>query len=379
MSPIRDTTGSVVAVSVIAHDISERRLADRELRQSEEKFSAAFHASPDLMAITRMSDGTILEVNEAYTQLLGHTRDESLGKTTGELSIWADPEDRVTFIARLQESGQINEFETTLRRKDGTLLSCIDSARTIDFGGETCVLSVVHDITERKQAEEALRQSEGELRTLIDTLPDLVWLKDPEGVYLACNRRFESFFGAPEKDIIGKTDYDFTDKDLADFFRQRDDAALAAGVSTANEEEIVFAEDGHREVLETIKTPVYASDGRLIGVLGVGRDITERKQAEEALQASEHAQSELLDRLNEAQSIATIGSWEWDLQTDEVWWSDETYRIFGVTPRIRRASRQTAGSSIPMTWHDTASRSNARCGRASRWMRISGWWRTMDD
>ena len=115
---------------------------------------------------------------------------------------------------------------------------------------------------------------------MIDTIPDLVWLKDPEGVYLSCNRRFESLFGAAEKDIVGKTDYDFTGADLADSFRQHDEAAIAAGVTTANEEAIVFAEDGHREILETIKTPVLASDCRLIGVLGVGRDITGRKQAE---------------------------------------------------------------------------------------------------
>ena len=94
---------------------------------------------------------------------------------------------------------------------------------------------------------------------------------------MACNRRFESFLGAAEADIVGKTDYDFIDAELADLFRAHDRAAVAAGGPTVNEEEIVFAEDGHREILETIKTPVYADDGALIGVLGVGRDVTERK------------------------------------------------------------------------------------------------------
>jgi PAS domain S-box-containing protein/putative nucleotidyltransferase with HDIG domain len=139
------------------------------------------------------------------------------------------------------------------------------------------------DVTERKEAENALRQSEAQLRTLIDTLPDLVWLKDLDGVFLACNRRFEQFYGAAERDIVGKTDYDFAPADLADFFRDKDRAAVAAGGPTANEEEIVFASDGHHEVLETIKTPVFAGDGELIGVLGVGRDISERKRAEQAV------------------------------------------------------------------------------------------------
>ncbi len=135
---------------------------------------------------------------------------------------------------------------------------------------------------ERTLTEEALGQSSAQLRTLIDTLPDLIWLKDPEGAYLSCNRRFESFFGAAEKDIVGKTDYDFIDADLADSFRRHDQAAMVAGGPTANEEQVVFAGDGHREVLETVKMPVRATDGHLIGVLGVSRDITERKQAEDA-------------------------------------------------------------------------------------------------
>ena len=281
LSPVRDAAGDITAVSIIARDISERVRAERELRESEEKFSAAFHASPDLMTITRHSDGLFLEVNEGFTRLLGYTRAEAVGRTTSEISIWADPQARAAFVASLAESGRTGEFETTLRCKDGTLITGIDSARTVRLQGETCILSVFHDLSERKRAEETLRASEAHLRTLIDTIPDLVWLKDPEGVYLSCNRRFESFFGAAVKDILGKTDYDFTDAEQADSFRKRDLAAMAAAAPTVNEEEIVFAEDGHVEVLETIKTPVHDSDGRLVGVLGVGRDITERRQAEE--------------------------------------------------------------------------------------------------
>ena len=87
---------------VVAHEnITQRKQADRELRESEEKFAAAFHASPNLMSITRIADGTILEVNEGYSRLLGYARGESIGKTTADLSIWVDPADRATFVARL--------------------------------------------------------------------------------------------------------------------------------------------------------------------------------------------------------------------------------------------------------------------------------------
>lgn len=125
-----------------------------------------------------------------------------------------------------------------------------------------------------------LEQSEALLRTLIEALPDLVWLKDPNGVYLACNPRFERFFGAKEDEILGKTDYDFIDKAQANFFREHDLKAMNAGVPTQNEEEVSYADDGHKELLETVKTPMYSPDGSVIGILGVGRDITERRQAE---------------------------------------------------------------------------------------------------
>jgi PAS domain S-box-containing protein len=133
ISPIRDAAGDITATSIIAHDVSERVRAERELRESEEKFAAAFHASPDLMAITQLSNGKLLEVNEGFTRLLGYTRTETIGKTTSELSIWADPADRATFVASLQDSGQISEFEATLRRKVGALITCSASARTMEL------------------------------------------------------------------------------------------------------------------------------------------------------------------------------------------------------------------------------------------------------
>ena len=135
----------------------------------------------------------------------------------------------------------------------------------------------------QQQAEAALQERDAHLRAVINTIPDLIWLKDPNGVYISCNPRFERFFGAKESDIVGKNDYDFLPRDEARFFREKDRIAMAAGGPTRNEEEITYADDGHRERLETLKTPMYDKQGRLIGVLGIARDITERRQMETRL------------------------------------------------------------------------------------------------
>lgn len=136
---------------------------------------------------------------------------------------------------------------------------------------------------ERKLAGAQLEDERIRLRTLIQTIPDLVWLKSPNGIFLSCNTQFERYFGAKEADIVGKTDYDFVDVELADFFRQKDMEAMFAGKPKVNEEWITYPDNGQRALLETIKVPMRDEAGKLIGVMGIARDITERKITEEEL------------------------------------------------------------------------------------------------
>ncbi|MCB1889783.1 MAG: PAS domain S-box protein [Rhodocyclaceae bacterium] len=160
-------------------------------------------------------------------------------------------------------------------------------------------------------------------RALLNTVGDLIWLKDANGVYLACNTRFEQFFGAAEHEILGKTDYDFVDAALADFFRQNDRRAMEKNGPTTNREWVRFASDGHSELLETTKTPMVDAQGRLIGVLGVGHNITDAQALQDALEASHR---ELL----EAQAVARLGSWSLDLDSERIIWSPVAYELFGV-------------------------------------------------
>ena len=140
------------------------------------------------------------------------------------------------------------------------------------------------------------------LQTLMATLSDLIWLKDPQGIYLSCNHAFERLYGVKQADLVGKSDYDFVTHEMAGSFRQHDLAAIAAGRPSVNEEWLTFAVDGSRRLFETTKAPMFASDGSLIGVLGVAHDITERQQAAEAqaLRISEEKYRVLLDQSSDS-------------------------------------------------------------------------------
>ena len=196
------------------------------------------------------------------------------------------------------------EVEHRIRARDGQWRWVLTRGKVIHSESSACHTRVVgthSDITERKRAEEELRRAKeaaeaansalrlnmAHLRTLLTTIPDLIWLKDVDGVYIFCNPRFERFFGAPEHEIVGRKDTDFMPPEHAEHFRKHDKAAMKAGKPTVNEETITYKDDGHVEDLETVKTPMYDDRGQLIGVLGVARDITERNRMTEELRESE--------------------------------------------------------------------------------------------
>lgn len=151
---------------------------------------------------------------------------------------------------------------------------------------ERIAATVMNEQTLRHQEEleSSRHHAETLLRTIVQTIPDLIWLKDVDGVYLSCNPMFERFFGATAAEIIGKTDYDFVSREQADYFRARDRDAMTAGLPCVNEEWVSFADDGRRACVETTKTPMYDAVGKMIGVLGIAHDITERHTATAKIQ-----------------------------------------------------------------------------------------------
>lgn len=175
-----------------------------------------------------------------------------------------------------------------------------------------------------------------QLRALIEGIPDLVWLKDPNGEYLACNHEFEQFFGAQEAEIVGKTDYDFVDTELADFFRQKDKTAMGENRIFINEEWITYASDSHRALLETRKVAVHDTKGEIIGVLGIGRDITERRRIEEQLRIAATAfESQEGIMITEANGFI--------LQVNQAFTQITGYEkddVIGKTPKLLSSGRQ---------------------------------------
>jgi PAS domain S-box-containing protein len=255
-----------------------------ELRESERKLREAQEMAHLGYWYWDVRTGDVEWSDEVY-KIFQLSPDEFVPQIDSILALSPWPEDRKRdeeLIDQALKSHNPGSYEQKFLRPDKSIGYYYSSfqGKYDENGDLILIVGTVIDITARKQAEIALSNNVGQLRTLLDTIPDLVWLKDVDGVYLGCNHKFVRFFGAKEAEIIGKTDYDFVDKELADFFRQKDIEALKAEKPSMNEEEITYADDGHKEYLETIKSPMYDSDGQLIGVLGVGRDITERKEAE---------------------------------------------------------------------------------------------------
>ena len=293
--PILGADGELLGYRGLDKDVSDRVIALAALRDSESRYRLLAENASDWI-FWHDAERRYQYVSPSCQAMSGYAAEAFLADPALMARI-IHPDDLALYDAHLKEDGEDEvTLDFRLYHKDGGIRwighRCTPlhdpQGRYIGRSGSN------RDITERKLAEIALRDSEDHLRTLVSAIPDLVWLKDPDGVYQNCNPRFEEFFGAREADIVGKTDFDFLDRELADFFRAKDRAAIAAGKPTMNEEAVSFASDGHKELLQTIKTPMYDAAGRVLGVLGIARDITRAKAAEEELERHRHHLEELV-------------------------------------------------------------------------------------
>jgi len=266
----KEKPGGVIASF---RDISEQHILTNRLKHILDTASDGIHIVD--------AKGNLVEFSPSFARMLGYTEEEMKGLNVADWDAKI-PQGGLGIIIN-QLIREQTTFETIHRRKDGSSYDVEINAKGVFLDGEAHLYASARDITERKRVENALQETKNHLATVVDTIPDLIWLKDTKGVYLACNREFEAFFGSTEQEILGKTDYDFVPRELADFFRRKDMEALTANEVNINEEEVVYKSDGRRVTLETRKVPILNTKGDIRGILGIGRDITERKNAEKAI------------------------------------------------------------------------------------------------
>jgi PAS domain S-box-containing protein len=270
----------------IWNDVSERTKSEALIHASEIRYRTLFENSAD--AITIIQDGLYVECNEKALQLFGCNRNELIGASPVFFSPQFQPDGsdsaRLTKIKIEQAlEGKLSLFEWKHKRLSGAEFDAEIHLNSFSMLGQVFIQAIVRDISERKRNDAALKLSEVRMRTLIETIPDLVWVKDPEGFYISCNRMFERLLGVSEQEAIGTSDYDYFSQEDADFFRKNDLSAIEANQSLVNEEWLTFADGGYKGYFETIKTPMYDTANQLIGVLGVARDITDRRGMQLAL------------------------------------------------------------------------------------------------
>jgi len=259
---------------------SARKKAEEAVKKSEEYFRAVIENSSDIIIIVDKK-GIVKYISPSIERFAGYKQAEIIGKSTFDFIHPADlPRATVDFAKALitKETDIPNSFR--VRHKDG-------SERILEGRGKNLLdnpavkgfVMNVSDITERKQAEEALRASEAKYRLLAENLPQKIFIKDRNLAYIFCNKNYARDLKIETEEIKGKTDYDFYPKELAEKYRSDDKEVMEKGEITDIEEK--YLQDGKEFFVHTVKAPAKDKRGNVIGILGIFWDITERKKMEE--------------------------------------------------------------------------------------------------
>jgi PAS domain S-box-containing protein len=260
----------------ITRDITERKAVEAALRRSEDKFSRAFHATPDAINLSRLTDGTYLDVSEGFTRLTGWAREDAIGHSALDLGIWVHPEDRARAVELIREFGEFTGLEATFRRKDGTILTGLMSGKVMEVDGAPCLLSITRDITDRKAAEQALRSAERRIRTVLAYSQAIIYQLDPEGRFILSEGLGLTKIGLRPGEMVGHSVFDGPGWDPLVLIQVRRALQGQASRETAHLRERIF---------DNLLTPVFDDHGHLESVIGIATDITERQRAEEELLA----------------------------------------------------------------------------------------------
>lgn len=297
--------------------------------------STALEATPNAVIITD-SAGIIRWTNPAFSQLTGYASSEACGQTPRLLK---SGEHGLPFYQKLWStilSGAPWTGEVVNRRKNGTLYAGRQTITPVRNGSNeiTHFIAFTHDITEHKRVQDALKRSEERFRSLVETTSDWIWEVDEQGKYTYVSPRVQEILGYRPEELVGKTPFELMPAEEAQRVKEVFTGYSALKLPFAAVENVNLHKNGSTVVLETSAVPFSDERGALLGYRGIDRDITIRRQKEAALRESEA-------RLKRAQRIARLGGWELDLRTGALTWSDEVYRILGVSTESFTPTRAT--------------------------------------
>jgi two-component system, cell cycle sensor histidine kinase and response regulator CckA len=279
--PIFNDSGEVLAIHGIARNIDEKKRTEQALRDSEEKFRSTFDSSPDPVTISTIEDGRYIYVNNAFSSLTGYAKEEAVGKTAIDLSLFATQADRKKLIGIVKDTGMTDGVELQFRIKDGRVLDTLLSGKVFRYGKEDCLVAITRDITHYKKVQEQLRLSEKSYRELFDSVSDLIYTQDLEGRFTSANRAITRIFGFGPDEFVGHNASDFMKPELrhlfvSEYLERIKKKGHYEGVSS------YFTKDGRKIYLEYRSNLMKPEEGAPF-ISGIARDVTDRVLAEREL------------------------------------------------------------------------------------------------
>ena len=294
--------------------VAQRRYAEEALRRSEIKYAAVFHSNPHLIVISSLRTGRLIEVNSHFLKVTGLQREDVIGKTSEALALWKDCEKRAEFIALVKAQGTVQNYEMEACIRPGMVITCLISAECVDLGDEPCMVSVIRNITARKQAEEALRENEERFRQLFDSSPDAIFVEDLEGYVLDVNEAACRLHGTTREHLLRKHIADLVPPD------QRPGLQEQFMLLTRGEKESVEGyswTSDRRAIPVEIRVSAINYDGKPALLLHA-RDITRRKHTEEILRNSEEQIRRHNEELERIVALRTARIQELERQRAEI-------------------------------------------------------------
>ncbi len=309
-------------------DKTERKRAEEALRESEQLYRTLVRLSPDPISVVDLNGSLIFNSPKAMEMYGGSPGGELFGRS---ILNWVAPEEHEKAsanIRRLLREGTLTGIEYTLIKNDGTRFIGEINASVIysPDGSPMRMMFITRDVTERKRAQDELFNSRQMLRSVLDNIPQRVFWKDRDSMYIGCNKSFAFDCGYMDpSELVGKTSYETASASNADLFHADDRGVMESGRPKINYEEPQIRPDGTQAWLITSKVPMYDQDGQVIGLLGTYSDITERKLAEDLLRKSEERFSKFFRATPVGTSITRLSDYEY-LDVNDAWLG-----LFGYT------------------------------------------------